>query len=76
MGTFKVLPKLPHYLNVLFGGKITIEEEHNYDKDGNIKDTAYRMLTITNRQDNNPLVRKTQALKRAASPTYTIAVRD
>jgi len=73
--TRKLLPKLPHYLNVLFGGNITIEEEHNYDKEGKIKDTTYRMLTITNRQDKNPLVRKTQALKRTTNPTYTIAIR-
>lgn len=57
---------------MLFGGNITIEEEHTYDNEGKIKDTQYRVLQIINRQDKNPLVKKSQALDRTANPTYTI----
>jgi|tagenome__1003787_1003787.scaffolds.fasta_scaffold20819088_2 hypothetical protein len=70
--TRKLLPKLPHYLNVLHGGKMTVEEEHTYNKEGKVKDISYRVLNIINRQDKNPLVKKTQCLKWSTNPTYTI----
>ena len=57
-----LLPKLPHYLNVLHGGKVTIEEEHDYDKDGKIVDTKYRVLQVINRQDKNPLVEEIETI--------------
>jgi hypothetical protein len=70
-----LLSKLPHYLNVLFGGKQTIEEEHTYDKDGKIIDTQYRFLSIINRQDLNPLVKKSQVLKDETKTPLSIEVR-
>ena len=53
----------PDYLNVFFGGKMTVEEDHAYDREGKIVDTTYRMLTITNRQDKNRIIKKSQALE-------------
>lgn len=36
-GAYKnLLPKLPHWVNVLIGGHTTMEPEHTYGKDGNI----------------------------------------
>ena len=72
--TRKLLPKLPHYFNVLFGGNIVVEEEHDYDKDGKITNTGYRMTQIINRQDKNPLVAKSQAIEWTTNPTYTVEV--
>ena len=73
--TRKLLPKLPHYLNVLFGGKMTIEEEHTYDREGKITDTQYRVLQVINRQNKNPLVKKCKAQRYIASDSYTIEVK-
>ena len=55
--TRSLLPKLPHYINALFGGKMTTEEEHTYDNNGKIIDTQYRCLNVINNQGKNPLVK-------------------
>lgn len=67
-----LLPKLPHWLAYLFGGNMTIEEEHTYNEEGEVKDTTYRVLTVINRQDKNPLVETIDLVQWKDSPTITI----
>lgn len=59
-------------INEFFGGKIIIEEEHTCDKEGKISDTQYSILQIINRQDENPLVKKSQVMEWTTNPIYTV----
>jgi hypothetical protein len=57
-----LLPKLPHWLAYFYGGWVTVEKEHDYDKEGKINDQSKILLV----KDSSP---KRWGLP---SPTYTV----
>lgn len=57
-----LLPKLPHWLAYFYGGWVTVEKEHDYDKEGKINDQSKNLLV----KDSSP---KRWGLP---SPTYTV----
>jgi len=51
---------------------MTMEEEHTYDDKGNISDTQYRCLTISNNQKENPLVSRSTVIENIGNEEYKL----